>query len=99
MRLALFIPKFTNKLGWDGSVRHSDYMEERLHLFATMMAIYPFTNNEEIQREFMITKQELRFWAWFYGVKKNKQYRRQICIDNGRLQFLKNLWAKKKEGL
>ena len=95
MRLPLYLPTFRKILG----ERFYEHQDERMHLFATMMAIYPFTNNEEIQREFMITKQELRFWTWFYGIKKNKQYRRKICIENGRLQFLKNLWAKKKEGL
>ena len=93
------MPKFKKLLGWDGSTRRYDYIEERLHLFATMMAIYPFTETAEVANEFMISEQEVKFWAWFYGIKKNKKYRREACIRNGRLQFLRNLWSKKKDEL
>lgn len=99
MRLPLYMPKFKKLLGWDGSTRRYDYMEERLHLFATMMAIYPSTETAEIAKEFMLSEQEVKFWAWFYGIRKNKQYRREACIRNGRLQFLRNLWSKKKDEL
>jgi len=99
MRLPLYMPKFKKLLGWDGSTRRYDYMEERLHLFATMMAIYPFTETAEIAKDFMLTEQEVKFWAWFYGIKKNKAYRRKCCIENGREQFIKNLWAKKRKDI
>lgn len=99
MRLALFIPKFTNKLGWDGSVRHYDYMEERLHLLATMMALFPFTPTEELAKEFMVSEQMVKFIGWLYGAKRSRKYRRKVCIENGREQFIKNLWAKKRKDI
>ena len=93
------MPEFRKLLGWDGSTRRYDYMEERLHLLATMLSLFPFTKTKDLADEFKISVQEVKFWAWFYGIKKKKEYRREACIRNGRLQFLRNLWGKKKDEL
>lgn len=93
------MPEFRKLLGCDGSTRRYDYMEERLHLLATMLSLFPFTKTKDLADEFKISVQEVKFWAWFYGIRKNKQYRREACIRNGRLQFLRNLWSKKKDEL
>lgn len=99
MRLPLYMPKFKKLLGWDGSKRRYDYMEERLHLLATMLSLFPFTKTKDLADEFMISAQEVKFWAWLYGIKKNKTHIRRCCIENGREQFIKNLWAKKRKDI
>ena len=96
MRLGLILPYFREKLNWDYTKKY-DYWEERLHLLATMLSLFPFTKTKDLADEFMISAQEVKFWAWLYGIKKNKAHIRRCCIENGREQFIRNLWAKKKD--
>jgi hypothetical protein len=96
MKLALIIPQFRKKLCWDGSGNY-DYMDERLHLFATMMALYPFTETKELVKEFMISRHEVIQFAWLYGIRKTKGHRRRVCIKNGRSVFLRRLWAARRK--
>ena len=61
-----------------------------------MMALFPFTSVDDLEKEFMISRQDIKALAWLYGIKKTKRYRRRINIKNGKDSFLRKLWAARR---
>jgi hypothetical protein len=62
---------------------HRKYMEQRLHLFAMMMALYPFTPTAMLAEEFKLSRRTIKMIANEHGVHKNKDMRIRICKENG----------------
>lgn len=56
----------------------------KIHVFATIMALYPITKTEEIADEFGISVSKLRRMARICRVKKAEDFRSEIGRLNGR---------------
>ena len=56
----------------------------KIHVFATIMALYPITKTEEIADEFGISVFKLRRMARICRVKKAEDFRSEIGRLNGR---------------
>jgi len=56
----------------------------KLHVFATIPALYPFTKTEEIAEEFGISVVKVRRMARICRVSKNAEFRSEIGRLNGR---------------
>jgi DNA-binding CsgD family transcriptional regulator len=56
----------------------------KLHVFATILALYPFTKTEEIAEEFGISVNKIRRMARICRVSKNAEFRSEIGKMNGR---------------
>ena len=90
------LPRFEKKIGWRWEPFDQYKREERIHLLALMLALYPFTSNAKLSEEFMIPASRVKQIALEYGVRKTQEFRKQICRKNGRVQFLHNIWAERK---
>ena len=55
-----------------------------IHVFATIMALYPFTKTEEIADEFGLSVVKIRRMARICRVSKNAEFRSDIGRMNGR---------------
>ena len=55
-----------------------------MHVFATIMALYPFTKTEEIAYEFGLSVVKIRKMARICRVSKNAEFRSDIGRMNGR---------------
>ena len=55
-----------------------------MHVFATIMALYPFTKTEEIAEEFGLPVVKIRKMARICRVSKNAEFRSDIGRLNGR---------------
>ena len=55
-----------------------------IHVFATIMALYPFTKTEEIADEFGLSVVKIRKMARACRVSKNAEFRSEIGRLNGR---------------
>ena len=62
-----------------------------LHVFATILALYPFTRVEDISEEFGMSPEKIRRMAKICRVKKAKDFRRQILTLNCRKAVEKNI--------
>lgn len=58
-------------------------MDARLHLFATMMALYPFTQTSALAKEFKMDARYIKQIANDNGVHKDSETRKKICKENG----------------
>lgn len=56
----------------------------KLHVFATILALYPFTKTEDIAEEFGISVNKIRRMARICRVSKNAEFRSEIGKMNGR---------------
>jgi transposase len=55
----------------------------KLHVFATILALYPFTKTEDIAKEFGISVVKVRRMARICRVSKNAEFRSEIGRLNG----------------
>ena len=55
----------------------------KLHVFATILALYPFTKTEDIAKEFGISVVKVRRMARVCRVSKNAEFRSEIGRLNG----------------
>lgn len=84
MRLRWYLPKFGKVLGYEPNNHNAnERMEERTDLLAKLLALYPFTDTEQLAREFMLNHKFVIQLANFYGVFKTKDVRSQIAKQNG----------------
>ena len=79
------LPLFRKRLNWDGQGQNRR-LDERTDLFATMMALYPFTDSKELSKEFCLAAQTINIIANSNGVYKAKEVRREICRKNATKQ-------------
>ena len=55
-----------------------------IHVFATILALYPFTKVEDISEEFGLSPEKIRRMAKICRVKKAEKFRSEINRLNGR---------------
>lgn len=63
----------------------------KIHVFATILALYPYTKVEEISEEFGLSPDKIRRMARICRVKKAKEFRSEINRLNGRKSIEKNI--------
>ena len=63
----------------------------KIHVFATIIALYPYTQVEEISEEFGLSPDKIRRMARICRVKKAKEFRSEINRLNGRKSIEKNI--------
>lgn len=56
----------------------------KIHVFATIMALYPFTSTRAIAQEFGLSQSKVKAMAAACHVKKNDDFRSEINRRNGR---------------
>ena len=56
----------------------------KIHVFATILALYPYTRVEDISEEFGMSPDKIRRMARICRVKKAKEFRSEINRLNGR---------------
>ena len=84
MRLRWYLPKFGKVLGYEPNNHNTnERIEERTDLLAKLLALYPFTDTEQLAKEFMLNHKFVNQLARFYGVFKTKEARSQIAKQNG----------------
>ena len=71
----------------------------RLYLFATLLALYPFTESAALAEEFRMSEHYIKTVANNHYVHKSESVRSDINSRNGRKIFLKRYWAYKKKKL
>ena len=56
----------------------------KIHVFATIMALYPFTSTRAIAQEFGLSQSKVKAMAAACHVRKNDNFRSEINRRNGR---------------
>lgn len=56
----------------------------KIHVFATIMALYPFTSTKAIAQEFGLSQSKVKAMAAACHVRKNDNFRSEINRRNGR---------------
>ena len=64
----------------------------KIHVFATIMALYPMTSTKKLSQEFGISVYKLKAMAKKCHVEKSHEFRSEICRQNGRkgLETIRN---------
>ena len=65
-----------------------------IHVFATILALYPFTKVEDISEEFGMPPGKIRRMARICRVKKSADFRSEINRRNGRKSVERNIRRK-----
>ena len=97
--VVFYVPKFARALNYTPVGKRYERFDERMHLLATLLALYPFTSNERLSDEFKYSTMYISQLASYYGVYKNKEHRQRVNKQNGdnprsrRYYF----WKKKQE--
>ena len=95
-----YLPLFIGLLDYGNArTNESTYMhiEERTHLLATLLALYPFTDTKELADEFKMTEKSVTQIANSNHIYKSSEKRSRINTENGREMFLRLLHGKRKE--
>lgn len=67
-----------------------------IHVFATILALYPFTKTEDIADEFGIPVYKIRQMAKTCRVKKSDDYRYEVYLRNSRKAMEWNILRRKR---
>ena len=67
-----------------------------IHVFATIMALFPFTRTEDIAKEFGISVDKVKHMAKVCRVKKDKSFRSEINRRNGQIYAEKAVMRRKR---
>lgn len=81
--IVFFVPKFARALNYTPVGKRYERFDERMHLLATLLALYPFTSNERLSKEFKYHPNYIRLLASYYGVYKTKEHRQRVNKQNG----------------
>lgn len=98
--MAFYLPLFIELLDYgDARMNERTYMhiEERTHLLATLLALYPFTDTKEIADEFKMTEKSVTQIANYNHIYKSSEKRSSINAENGCEMFLRLLHSDGKE--
>ena len=68
----------------------------KMHVFATIMALYPFTKTEDIAREFGISATKIRLMAKTCRIQKSDDYRYEVYLQNCRRAKEWNILRRKR---
>ena len=71
-------------------------MMMKMHVFATIMALYPFTKTEDIAKEFGISVAKIRLMARTCRVHKSDDYRYEVYLHNCRKAIEQNTVRRKR---
>ena len=66
-----------------------------MHMFATIMALYPFTKTEDIAKEFGISATKIRLMAKSCRIQKSDDYRYEVYLHNCRKAIEHNIVRRK----
>ena len=67
----------------------------KMHMFATIMALYPFTKTEDIAKEFGISATKIRLMAKSCRIQKSDDYRYEVYLHNCRKAIEHNIVRRK----
>ena len=67
----------------------------KMHVFATIMALYPFTKTEDIAKEFGISAARIHLMAKTCRVQKSDDYRYEVYLHNCRKAVEQNTVRRK----
>ena len=98
--MAFYLPLFSGLLDYgDARMNERTYMhiEERTHLLATLLALYPFTDTKDLADEFKMTEKSVTQIANYNHIYKSSEKRSCINTENGREMFLRLLHSDGKE--
>lgn len=99
-KMAFYLPLFLSLIDY-GDVPFLDrtymHIEQRTHLLATLLALYPFTDTKELANEFKMTEESVTQIANYNQIYKSSEKRSSINKENGREMFLRLLHGKRKE--
>ena len=68
----------------------------KIHVFATILALYPFTKTEEIAEEFEMPVYKIRQMARTCRVKKSDNYLYEVYLQNSRKAIERNIVRRKR---
>ena len=68
----------------------------KIHVFATILALYPFTKTEDIAKEFGISVYKIRLMAKTCRVQKSDDYRYEVYLQNSRKATERNTVRRKR---
>jgi DNA invertase Pin-like site-specific DNA recombinase len=68
----------------------------KIHVFATILALYPFTKTEEIAEEFEMPVYKIREMARICRVKKSDDYLYEVYLQNSRKATERNTVRRKR---
>ena len=68
----------------------------KMHVFATILALYPFTKTEDIANEFGISVVKIRQMAKICRVQKSDDYRNEVYLQNCRKAREQNILRRKR---
>ena len=66
-----------------------------MHMFATIMALYPFTKTEDIAKESGISATKIRLMAKSCRIQKSDDYRYEVYLHNCRKAIEHNIVRRK----
>ena len=81
--VVFYVPKFARALNYTPVGKRYERFDDRMHLLATLLALYPFTSNERLSKEFKYHPNYIRLLASYYGVYKCKEHRQRVNKQNG----------------
>ena len=81
--VVFYVPKFARALNYTPVGKRYERFDERMHLLATLLALYPFTSNERLSKEFKYSPMYISKLASYYGVYKCKEHRQRVNKQNG----------------
>ena len=64
--------------------RREENLEKRLHLMATILAMYPDTDTNKIAEEFGITARDVQLLAYCFRIRKSKAFRSKVNSQNSK---------------
>lgn len=81
--VVFYVPKFARALNYTPVGKRYERFDDRMHLLATLLALYPFTSNERLSEEFKYSPMYIGLLASYYGVYKCKEHRQRVNKKNG----------------
>ena len=77
------LPTFSRALSWSPKLSKDRHEDERMHLLATLLALYPTADTKDMSKEFCMSEQSICKIAQYYGVQKSREKRKEINRRNG----------------
>lgn len=98
--MAFYLPLFEGLIDYGDCKmcdRTFEHIDERTHLLATLLALYPFTDTRLLAEEFKMAEHTVSLTAHANHIYKSSEKRSEINSQNGREIFLRLLHGKRKE--
>ena len=95
--VVFYVPKFARALNYTPVGKRYERFDERMHLLATLLALYPFTSNERLSDEFKYSPMYISQLASYYGVYKCKEHRQRVNKQNGDNPRSRRYYFRKKK--